>query len=373
MLYQLALLAPLFAIRVAAVGTAFGYATGTTGGGSAAAATPTSNAQLVSWLGDSTARVIVLTTMFDFTGTSVSGTGCKPWTCSPNPQLAIDKDSWCENYEPSAATTSITYDAAGLSPIYVGSNKTLLGKGSNAGIKGTGLYLQGVQNVIIQNIRITTLNPEYVWGGDAIAIDGGSYIWIDHIGRQFIATGYGAVTHTTFSNNVFNGQSTYSATCNACQYWVAILTGNGDQITLALNYFYYTSGRGPHVGGTSGYTQKIHIYNNYYVTVLGHAIDPEVGAYVLAEGNYFNAVTTPVLAGVGAAYVPTTSAQASACSSYIGRVCQVNAFSSSGTVSAASTSALTALADSTVKGASVMAASAVGAYVQANAGLGIVN
>ncbi|KAG8875922.1 hypothetical protein FRB97_004628 [Tulasnella sp. 331] len=361
-----------------AVGTAFGYATGTTGGGSATAATPTSNAQLVSWLGDSTARVIVLTTMFDFTGTATSAAGCEPWTCSPNPQLAIDKDDWCENYEPSATKTTITYNSGGMAPITVGSNKTLLGKGSSAGITGTGLYLSGVENVIIQNIRITNINPEFVWGGDAIGIDGGQYIWIDHnyidhIGRQFIATGYGAVTHTTISNNVFNGQSTYSATCNGCQYWVLILTGDGDQITLALNYFYYTSGRGPHVGGTSGYTQKIHIYNNYYVTVLGHAIDPEVGANVLAEGNYFNVVTTPVLAGVGAAYVPTTSAQASACSSYIGRACQVNAFLNSGTVSAASTSALQALDDSYVLGASVMAASAVGAYVQANAGLGIVN
>lgn len=46
---------------------------------------------------------------------------------------------------------------------------------------------------------------------------------------------------------------------------------------------------------------------------------------------------------------------------------------SSGAVGAASTSALSALADSTVKAASIMAASAVGAYVQANAGLGIVN
>lgn len=91
MLYFVALFAPLLAQQVVAVGTAFGYATGaslifttlvrlaylcgigTTGGGSAAAATPTSNAQLVSWLGDSTARVIVLTTTFDFTGTTTSG------------------------------------------------------------------------------------------------------------------------------------------------------------------------------------------------------------------------------------------------------------------------------------------------------------
>jgi len=323
--------------------------------------------------------VILLESTFDFTGSATNAKGCKPWTCSPNPQLAIDKDNWCENYEAGAATTSITYNSGGLSPITVGSNKTLLGKGSSGGIKGTGLYLKGSQNVIIQNIRISTINPQFVWGGDAISIDGGSYIWIDHnnidhIARQMIVTGYGSVTHTTFSNNVFNGQSTYSATCNSCHYWAALFTGTSDQITLALNYFYYTSGRGPHVGGTSGYNQKVHIYNNYYVTVLGHAIDPEVGASIVAEGNYFNTVTTPVLAGgTGVLYFPTTSAQASTCSSYIGRACVTNTLLSSGSAAGTSTSALSALADSTVKSASVMAASAVPNYVQAHAGIGIVN
>lgn len=46
---------------------------GTTGGGSATAATPTSNAELVSWLGDDVARVIVLDSTYDFTGSSVTG------------------------------------------------------------------------------------------------------------------------------------------------------------------------------------------------------------------------------------------------------------------------------------------------------------
>lgn len=94
MLYRLLLAAPILAHQALAVGTAFGYASGTylnlligyesvfisidsflkgtTGGGSAAAAVPTSNAQLVSWLGDSTARVILLESTFDFTGSATS-------------------------------------------------------------------------------------------------------------------------------------------------------------------------------------------------------------------------------------------------------------------------------------------------------------
>ena len=75
--------------KTRAVGTPFGLAAGTTGGGSATTQTPSSNAELASWLSDSTARVIVLTSIYDFTNDdgTATGTACKPWTCSPNPQV----------------------------------------------------------------------------------------------------------------------------------------------------------------------------------------------------------------------------------------------------------------------------------------------
>ena len=46
--------------------------------------------------------------------------------------------------------------------------------------KGKGLRIVGSKNIIIQNIRISDLNAQYVWGGDAIAIDGGSNIWASY-------------------------------------------------------------------------------------------------------------------------------------------------------------------------------------------------
>ena len=39
----------------------------------------------------------------------------------------------------------------------------------------------GAKNVIIQNIHITNLNPQYVWGGDAITLAGTDLVWIDHV------------------------------------------------------------------------------------------------------------------------------------------------------------------------------------------------
>lgn len=49
-------------------------------------------------------------------------------------------------------------------------------------IRGKGLRIaNGSQNVIIQNIHITELNPQYIWGGDAITLDGADLIWVDHV------------------------------------------------------------------------------------------------------------------------------------------------------------------------------------------------
>lgn len=130
--------------------------------------------------------------------------------------------------------------------------------------------------------------------------------------------------------------------------------------------------------GTDGYNQSIHIYNNvrppalipsssltfhstmvcytcaktrYCLTpdvdtIEGHAVDPEVGSSVLVEGNYFNAVTTPLEKVGGAVYFPISEDEASACSSSLGRACIANTVSSdSGEISGSSDSALAAFTD----------------------------
>ncbi|CAE6538584.1 unnamed protein product [Rhizoctonia solani] len=371
----------LLSVRGAlAVGSPFGYASGTTGGAAAAQAIPTSAAELQSWLEDSTTRNILLDRTYDFTDLegSLTGPGCKPWTCTPNPQLAINANSWCSS---SYESVTVTYKKAGTSGIRVKSNKTILGKGTSGWIKGKGLYITGQNNIIVQNIRISDLNPQYVWGGDAIYVDNSSKIWIDHnyfksVGRQFIVTGFGAVTGLTISNNYFDGQSTYSTGCDQHHYWVFLFAGNGDQITLARNYVYYTAGRGPHIGGTSGYTQTLHMYNNYLNGITGHALDPAVGSRVLMEGNYFNAVKTPSTGDTaGTVFAPTSTTMNAQCSSTLGRNCVSNTLAGgSGTLpNAASTAAISAFTASVVKSASVMDPANVPSYVLANAGQGIIN
>ena len=165
---------PLLQKRAGVTGSAEGFAKGVTGGGSATPVYPTTTDELVSYLGDSSARVIIIDQTFDFTGTegTTTSTGCAPWGTASGCQTAIDQNDWCENYAPDAPSVSVTYDNAGVLGITVASDKSLVGVGSAGIIKGKGLRIvSGASNVIIQNVFITDINPRYVWGGDAITLD----------------------------------------------------------------------------------------------------------------------------------------------------------------------------------------------------------
>lgn len=163
-------------------GSAEGFAKGVTGGGSVTPVYPSTTDELVSYLGDDTARVIILEGTYDFTDTegTTTSTGCAPWGTASACQVAINQNDWCTNYEPDAPSVSVSYDNAGVLGITVGSNKSLVGK-SGATIKGKGLRLVGSSNVILQNFAVTDINPKYVWGGDGITLDDTDLVWIDHI------------------------------------------------------------------------------------------------------------------------------------------------------------------------------------------------
>ncbi|KAJ1304979.1 hypothetical protein OPQ81_000022 [Rhizoctonia solani] len=382
LLFKAVITALVAAHGTLAVGTAFGYAAGTTGGGNAAPAVPASTAQLVSWLGDNTPRVILLDKTYDFTNLEgdESGKVCKPWNCSPGAQVAIDADNWCEREAKGTPTDTATWKKAGRTAIPVSSNKTLLGRGTAGWIKGKGLRIAGGSNIIIQNVRFSDINAAFVWGGDAITVDGGKQIWIDHnyfkdVGRQFIVTGHGAAQGVTISNNFFDGSGTWSTRCDGHHYWTLYFTGAQDTITFAQNYIHQTSGRGPKIGGTASLSQVVHMYNNYFSDITDHAMDAGIGAKVLLEGNYFNKVLQPSVAGhAGIAFAPTSPAMDAQCKAALGRDCVPNTLVASGAfANAANAGAIGQFTANAAKGANPMDPSRVPAYVLSHSGLGKIN
>ncbi|CAE6441377.1 unnamed protein product [Rhizoctonia solani] len=380
----------LFAANnVLAVGSPFGFASGTTGGAAVGQATPSSAAELKSWLEDNVTRNILLDRTYDFTDTEA----CSRFLLSMhgrliNPNLEIREQPLEQHVNHGivlptrslhlmeqliGAGPILHYKKAGTTAIRVKSNKTILGKGTSGWIKGKGLLLSGVSNVIIQNIRISDINPQYVWGGDALYIDNSSKVWVSILLLR--------LWYSRWLTMAYNGSyrliiiTTWSTGCDGHHYWPFIFAGNGDQVTFARNYIYYTAGRGPHIGGYSGYIITVHMFNNYLNDITGHAIDAGTGAKLLAEGNYFNNVKTPSTGNAdGAAFAPTSSSMNSQCSSTLGRNCVSNTLAGSGSLTnTANSGAISAFTASVVKSASVMDPGAVPSYVLANAGLGKVN
>lgn len=143
------------------------------------------------------------------------------------------------------------YSVAGLRPLTVGSNKTLIGVGATAGIKGKGLMLHyGISNVVVRNLAFTDINQGPIFGGDAITIINASKLWIDHIyfariGRQMLVSGDGSgsalATDVTISNNEFDGRNHYSPDCKGKHYWTLLLAGT-HRMTFQGNWLHDFSG-----------------------------------------------------------------------------------------------------------------------------------
>jgi pectate lyase len=351
-LYPGAALALAFALTAvtakAQPATPDGFALGVSGGGDTAPQSPKSIGELKMLLCDrtnaegrcidDTPRVIRLDRGFDFGGSEGQSVerGCIVRQCPAGTasELALNVAGFCDG----RTAARVDYDKAGRAPLQVGSNKTLIGVGSAGAIRGKGLTLKGgAHNIIIRNITIADINPQVVWGGDALTIDGADGVWLDHnvfanIGRQMVVTGFGAATHVTLSNNLFDGRTRYAAYCDGHHYWLMLLLGVNNTITVARNWIRWTSGRGPHAGGMRGASVEAHMVNNYFqeVSAEGAANPLTPLSHLLLEGNYFAAVSHPVFrhgGDIGAAFAPFGTPPASSvelCRPYIGRDCVAN-------------------------------------------------
>jgi pectin lyase len=164
---------------------------------------------------------------------------------------------------------------------------------------------------------------------------------------MFVA-GPSASNHVTISNTEFDGSTSWSATCDNHHYWAILLDGSNDMITMKGNYIHHTSGRGPKMVGNP----LLHAVNNEWYAVSGHAFDIGAGSMVVAEGNVFQNVVTPLLENEGQLFSsPSTSANA-ACEAYLGHVCQLNAFGSSGSFEGSDTSFFSDFSGKTIASAS---------------------
>lgn len=333
-----------------------GFAASVTGGGSAAPVIPKDIKELESLLGDAQPRVIHLDKIYDFRGSAGICTNCKGCIpdsypkCPAKGQLAIDNgEGWCNGKPPK----SVTYDKAGLTPLKVGSNKSIIGISSNAGIRGRGLAVKHQKNVIFHNFRIDEINAPFIWGGDGITLYDTDLVWIDKmtfsmIGRQFIVTGYEAANRVTISNCFFDCQTKWSSTCDDSHYWTVLGYGKSDKVTFSGNHMKHCSGRSPRIANPNdkGGDSVWHVVNTLFDYNTGHSLDMGPGVSALIEGNVFTDVAQTSLheASPGRAFAPSDAAVCSQCKGPLGRDCQPNAYKNANPVPS-TTSAVQVLKD----------------------------
>ncbi|KAI0016791.1 pectate lyase [Xylariomycetidae sp. FL0641] len=175
----------------------------------------------------------------------------------------------------------------GATKVRLGSDKTIVGaKGSS--LKGCGLQISKVSNIIIRNMKIFEVEADY---GDAINIQESQNVWIDHNelssnldhDKDFY-DGLCDVTHAsdyvTISNNYFH------------DHWKASLVGhsdnNGDEdkghltVTYDGNWWQNINSRAPSFRFGTG-----HIMNSYFENLIDSGINARLGAQLLIESSVF--------------------------------------------------------------------------------------
>lgn len=181
-----------------------------------------------------------------------------------------------------------------IGDVRVTSNKSILGLGTNATLKGD-LGLYGVNNVIVQNLTIT--NPDGAGEGDGVTIKNGTRdVWIDH--NTFVDCADGELDVTRASDFVTMSWNKFYYTANTGHNFT-MLVGSSDSATDDLGKLHVTVynnwwstlavERMPSVR-----FGRAHVFNNYYNTPgNNYGIRSRIAAEVLIENNSFENVDDP--------------------------------------------------------------------------------
>jgi pectate lyase len=180
--------------------------------------------------------------------------------------------------------------------VNVTSNKSIIGVGANSGLTGIGLKLKGVNNVIIQNLKINFVQASS-GNGDSIHIEKSTHLWIDHNDLS---------SDTSHGTDYYDGQLDITHAAD----WITVsnnyihdhikcsLIGHSDSnakedtghlhVTYDHNYFRNCDQRTPSIRfGT------LHAYNNYFVNGTT-GIHTRENAQALVQNNSWTGVKTPI-------------------------------------------------------------------------------
>jgi pectate lyase len=274
--------------------TPVGFGASATGGGAAPATQVTTWEELkkLAEEPDEPASILLPEGSYDFRDTPRNQQVC-PSTCS--------NDTSKPTYEVLVGTTKCPVALVDRPrqerSLLVGSNKTLVGLGRGAQIRGVTLDLGSSHNVVIRNLALYDVNPELIEAGDAFTLEKASQVWIDHCTTKWISDGFldshPGTKDVTLSWLHLDGVTSYE--CNGAHTRACQL--NDTTATVHHTFFDHVFGHAPRVDGS---LSQVHVFNDLVSDDLSYAVGSICGAQVLMEANTLQRVATPT-ARVGCA------------------------------------------------------------------------
>ncbi len=209
-----------------------------------------------------------------------------PSTCSEDP----DKPQYQVLVSDQTCATELVTRTRRERKLPIASNKTIVGLGRGALVRGVSFELRSSDNVIVRNVALFDVNPDLIEAGDAFTLNKATNVWIDHCTTKAISDGFSDIDGN--SGNVTISWMHYagvtSAACENQHQRAATVTDSS--VTFHHCFFDHVESHSPSVRNTAS---RVHVFNSLLSDNLSYGIQAACGAKVLVEGNTFKSIATP--------------------------------------------------------------------------------
>jgi pectate lyase len=172
----------------------------------------------------------------------------------------------------------------------IGSNKTLVGLGRGAWLRGVSIDFGVRQNIVVRNLGLYDVNRALNEAGDALGFEGTSDVWVDHVSTKWISDGHTDISPGT--RNVTLSWMRYDgAAAEACRGRHTHVSEISDA-TVTLDHVFFDHA-GSHAPSVNDAAARVHILNGLVQDNAGYSVAAGCGAEVLLEGTTFRTVATP--------------------------------------------------------------------------------
>jgi pectate lyase len=287
-----------------------GFGAAATGGEGGKMVVATTAAQIEKYLKDTIARTILVPEgTYDF---RTSHTSPYKWcTCQcPAGSLNLDNIYYRVTFDGNCGAGETVLSTVTLNDKWITcrANKSLIGMGRGANLRGSALTVRGnenARNCIFRNLAVFDINPKFIEAGDGITPVFTSDIWVDHCSFKWISDGNDleSTSGATFSYVYYDGNNHLN--CSRYDPYASLVVDT--KVTYHHCYWVDCAGRVPKVDAspTSSLITNCHMFNNvvdnctfFSIGCFGSNASGK-GAEVFAEYCYFKNVYTLTYRGEG--------------------------------------------------------------------------